>query len=120
MCGGSLAEVHPLGEGPPGYVAILEGQCRGSSPGIVAATFDHPAHSGFSFGVYVPDEVSSCTADINCSGRVGLPDLALLLSSFGLCDNSTLFFPAADFDGSLCVGLEDLVVLLAEFNSECP
>ena len=55
--------------------------------------------------------------DINGDGHVGLSDLALLLSSFGLCSGNAGFNPAADLNGSGCVDLGDLAVLLAHFGT---
>lgn len=55
--------------------------------------------------------------DLDGSGDVGLQDLAILLSSFGVCDGAAGFNAAADIDGDGCVALSDLAILLSNFGS---
>lgn len=61
-----------------------------------------------------------CTGDINEDLSIGLSDLSLLLSSFGLCDGTPGFIAGADLNDTNCVDLTDLSMLLAVFGSDCP
>lgn len=65
---------------------------------------------------------SRCEGDLNGDGAVGLPDLAQLLATFGLCEGSAGYNPNADLtdDCSTCIGLSDLSRLLAVFGTVCP
>src|SRR5262249_17298622 len=56
-------------------------------------------------------------ADIDHDGHIGLSDLALLLSSFGLSMGQTGYNAYADLDGDHTVQLSDLSLLLANFGS---
>ena len=56
-----------------------------------------------------------CVGDISGDGAVGGDDLALLLSSWGLCPASC----AADLNGNGAVGGSDLAILLANWGG-CP
>lgn len=58
--------------------------------------------------------------DLDCDCSVGLSDLALLLSSFGLTSEMEGFQPGADLDGDFQVALPDLALLLSRFGSTCP
>lgn len=60
---------------------------------------------------------SGPVGDIDGDGHVGLSDLALLLSSFGLCNGQPGFNAAADLNANLCVDLSDLAILLANFGT---
>ncbi|MCC6361738.1 MAG: hypothetical protein IT450_23630 [Phycisphaerales bacterium] len=60
-----------------------------------------------------------CTADITGDCQVGLSDLSLLLSTFGLSAGDPGFVAAADFNGNGSVGLEDLAFLLGQFGDIC-
>ncbi len=55
-----------------------------------------------------------CPADLDRSGSVGVPDLLLLLASWGPCKGCP-----ADFDDNNVVGVPDLLVLLANWGP-CP
>lgn len=55
--------------------------------------------------------------DVDGDGDVDLTDLALLLSSFGLCDGAPGYQAGADFDGSGCIELADLATLLSNYGS---
>jgi hypothetical protein len=55
--------------------------------------------------------------DLDGSGDVGLQDLAILLSSFGVCDGAVGYNAAADIDGDGCVALSDLAILLSNFGA---
>ncbi|MBI5864455.1 MAG: PQQ-binding-like beta-propeller repeat protein [Planctomycetes bacterium] len=67
--------------------------------------------------LYAIDLVSAVPGDVDGDGHVNLSDLALLLSSFGLCAGDAGFSAAADFDASGCVELADLAILLTNFGS---
>jgi hypothetical protein len=64
--------------------------------------------------------VASCPADIDGDGIIGINDLSLLLSSFGLCHGQAGFRQAADLVPDRCIGLSDLAALLAQFGTACP
>lgn len=55
-----------------------------------------------------------CPADLNGDGEIGLSDLAILLSNFGVVGPSP-----ADINGDGGVNLADLALLLASFGSAC-
>ncbi len=61
------------------------------------------------------DRMNHCGGDLNNDGVISLPDLAILLSHFGL--------PATDSQGDLdrdgVVGLSDLALMLSVFGLEC-
>ncbi|MFN0137809.1 MAG: hypothetical protein ACKVS9_17025 [Phycisphaerae bacterium] len=57
-------------------------------------------------------------ADLNCDGRVDLPDLATLLSHFGTPSGASR--ADGDLDGDGDVDLPDLALLLAGFGANCP
>ena len=61
-----------------------------------------------------------CVGDLDRDGHVGLSDLAMLLSSYGLCEGDPGFLPEAHLDGDGCVGLPDLASLLASYGQPCP
>jgi hypothetical protein len=54
--------------------------------------------------------------DVDGDGDVDLTDLALLLSSFGLCEGDPGFNPDANFDDDMCVTLNDLTFLLSNYG----
>lgn len=58
-----------------------------------------------------------CPGDIDGDRSVGLTDLALLLSNFGLSDVSP---NSGDLDGDMDVDLTDLATLLTQFGTVCP
>lgn len=60
-----------------------------------------------------------CVGDLDRDGDVDLADLALLLSSYGLCAGDPGFVPAADLDHDGCVDLADLATLLANYGTVC-
>lgn len=57
--------------------------------------------------------------DFDGSGTIDLPDLSLLLGTFGNCVGDDGFVCAADLDFSGCVDLADLSRLLAGFGGPC-
>lgn len=60
-----------------------------------------------------------CQGDINGDARVGLTDLAFMLSALGACNGESAYDAAADIDHDGCVRLEDLLVLLDAFGTIC-
>lgn len=64
-------------------------------------------------GLLAIQPVDDCPTDLNDSGHVGLPDLGIMLTAFGLTG-------AGDVDGDLDTDLADLGALLADFDSACP
>ena len=75
--------------------------------------------SGYNGEIWRMDGLPNAGAqgDVNGDGHVDLSDLAMLLSSFGLCSGDAGFNAAADFDASGCVELADLALLLANFGA---
>jgi 6-phosphogluconolactonase (cycloisomerase 2 family) len=61
-----------------------------------------------------------CVGDLDGDGTIGLTDLAILLSSYGLCEGDPQYVPEADLDDDGCVGLPDLAALLARYGQSCP
>ncbi len=62
-----------------------------------------------------PDCQVCCLADLDCDGDVGVPDLLILLGSWGPCPAP----PApcdADLDCDGSVGVSDLLILLGEWG----
>jgi hypothetical protein len=61
-----------------------------------------------------------CLGDFDADGVVSLPDLALLLSEYGIvtCDPFGCRYDVEGNDGD--VDLTDLAVLLSRFGTECP
>lgn len=59
----------------------------------------------------VPVDPTISTADLDCSGEVGVNDLLILLLSWGPCDGCL-----ADLDGDHVVGVSDLLLLLADWS----
>jgi hypothetical protein len=55
-------------------------------------------------------------SDINASGGVGAPDLAALLSAWGLSDRTRRSMRAADLNNDGQVGAADLAVLLSDWT----
>ncbi len=53
-----------------------------------------------------------CPADLDDSGDVGFPDLLMVLSAWGPCDEDC----PEDLDGSKDVGFDDLLLLLAAWG----
>jgi 6-phosphogluconolactonase (cycloisomerase 2 family) len=64
--------------------------------------------------------VPPCVGDLDGDGTVGLTDLAILLSSYGLCDGDPDYVPEADLDDDDCITLSDLALLLANYGRICP
>ncbi len=58
--------------------------------------------------------------DVDGNGLVDLGDLALLLSSYGLCEGDEGYNAAADFDNDDCITLADLATLLSRYGQSCP
>ncbi len=54
-----------------------------------------------------------CNLDGDNPPHVGLSDLAILLSSYGLCADDPGYIEEADINCSGCVGLADLATLLS-------
>lgn len=54
--------------------------------------------------------------DVDGDGHITITDLALLLSSFGMCAGDAGFNANADCDDDDCVGLADLAILLSRFG----
>ena len=63
--------------------------------------------------------VYECIGDLDGDGDVDLADLAILLSSYGLCEGEAGFVPGADLDGDACVELADLATLLSYYGAVC-
>jgi hypothetical protein len=63
--------------------------------------------------------VNQCIGDLDGDNDVDLADLAILLSSYGLCAGEPGFIPEADIDGNGCVNLADLAVLLSHYGETC-
>lgn len=61
-----------------------------------------------------------CVGDLDGDNDVDLADLALLLSSYGLCDGDPGYLPAADLEPDGCVNLADLALLLSNYGAPCP
>ncbi|MBU0616591.1 MAG: hypothetical protein KKI02_02625, partial [Planctomycetes bacterium] len=64
-------------------------------------------------------EFSRC-ADFDGSGTVDLPDLAYLLSQYGICIGDFVYFDCQcdlNFDG--CINLPDLAILLSLYGGPC-
>ncbi len=67
----------------------------------------------------------ACPGDIDGDGVVDLSDLAVLISSYGLCAGETGFVRQADFTGDGdhpdgCVDLADLALLLSNYGCGSP
>lgn len=60
-----------------------------------------------------------CDGDVDGDGAVGLPDLSLLLASFGAQLDEVEYEGHADFNQNESVGLEDLATLLSAFGEPC-
>ncbi len=58
-----------------------------------------------------------CPASIDGDAQVGLPDLAILLSHFGMASGAT--FRDGDLDGDTDVDISDLAILLGSFGQTC-
>ena len=61
--------------------------------------------------------VAVCFGDLSGDGRVGLPDLAILLSNYGLTGGAT--YEQGDLDGDADVDLTDLATLLGRYGTVC-
>ncbi len=57
------------------------------------------------------DPAPTCPADLNKDESVGVPDLLILIGSWGPCESCT-----ADFDASGAVGVPDLISLLSAWG----
>jgi len=60
--------------------------------------------------------IGRAPGDLDGDGDVDLADLAVMLSTFGLCDGDAGFVVPADINNDGCVGLDDLATLLANFG----
>lgn len=61
---------------------------------------------------------NDCPADLNGNGTIGIEDLTILLSHFGMASGAS---PAdGDLDSDDDVDLADLAALLAAFGTACP
>lgn len=60
-----------------------------------------------------------CAGDVDHDGDVDLSDLAILLSSYGLCEGDDGFVAEADLDNDGCVDLADLATLLSHYGTVC-
>ncbi|MCA9244089.1 MAG: hypothetical protein KDA32_09055 [Phycisphaerales bacterium] len=78
-----------------------------------------PGEQYYAYTLVSPCPVAGCTADLNDDCRVGLEDLAGLLSAFGTTAADANFIAGADLDGSGTVDLSDLAGLLAQFGQDC-
>lgn|GEM_PF-1630716 len=76
------------------------------------------AHPGGEMRGQIEFPVTACIADLDGDGVISLPDLAILLSNFGL--GSGAQYCDGDFDGDGDVDLTDLSVQLSRFGSACP
>ncbi|MCZ6494030.1 MAG: hypothetical protein O6933_08125 [Planctomycetota bacterium] len=102
---------------PLGACCRPDGTCQITGQRFCENTFD---------GTYQGDGVKcqdiSCTrpcpADLSGDGEVGILDLLVLLSNWGLCPNSPAPCPA-DLNGDSAVGILDLLELLANWGP-CP
>ncbi|MCC6357793.1 MAG: hypothetical protein IT450_03540 [Phycisphaerales bacterium] len=65
-----------------------------------------------------PDDCE-CLGDMNGDHQVSIVDLAVFLSSFGLCTGQPGFNAAADYDGNGCVSLSDYTCFLGRFGGNC-
>lgn len=84
----------------------------------VVGSWAHHENGLYSGAAYVFEDVlEAIPGDIDGDRDVDLSDLALLLSSFGLCDGDAGFNAAADLDASGCVELGDLTALLSHFGA---
>lgn len=69
------------------------------------------------FRVTLPD-CASCVGDLTCDQTVGLADLTVVLSHFGVPSGATREDGDLDADGD--VDLSDLTILLSQFGRTCP
>lgn len=95
--------------------------CNGN--GIVDSDDISSGRSPDANGNGVPDECDPsepCPEDLNGDGLVGLPDLSLLLDSFGTSLGDPGYNPGADLDASGTVDLADMSRLLEVFGTACP
>lgn len=123
---GSFRQVGGL---PISYLARWDGVGWHSTEGTYnAAISTIEFHSGslFSGGTYTAGpgnstcisrlEILGPLSDLTGDHRVGVDDLAILLSQFGL---DTPTEPSADLDSNGVVNLSDLAILLSEFGQQC-
>lgn len=104
-----LREIAPEvdGGGFGEHVTIRGGVAVVSAPsGLRVTAYEAPE------GVVVPP----CPGDIDGSGSIGLGDLNLVLSGFGM---PASFDPRADVDGSGTIDLGDLNIVLQGFGAGC-
>lgn len=79
----------------------VNGEPDGTSGGMSGAAF-----------VYTTNGPAHCPADFNCDNKVGINDLAFLLSYYGYTNRSP-----ADVDGDLDTDIDDLTIMLSVFGS---
>ncbi len=61
-----------------------------------------------------------CPGDLNGDEVRDLSDLNVILTRFGVCDDSPSFAPAADLHPDGCINLDDLALMLRVFGVSCP
>lgn len=111
-------EIHLIGGEPSNASPVfLSRACNQSSPGTASATFQEPALSGWSWGVFLVQWPPRwCEADFDCDREVGVSDLAILLASFGVCDTEPNYNPLVDMNLDNCVNIRDLALFLSQFG----
>ncbi|MFN0137517.1 MAG: dockerin type I domain-containing protein [Phycisphaerae bacterium] len=97
------------------YLAYVTYSSRLETPdagfgGTSSVIFDMTTRADFTTGG------GALPGDVDGDGDVDLTDLAILLSSFGLCSGAGGFDARADFHGDNCVNLTDLATLLTNFG----
>lgn len=114
------AVVFRLSDAPPDalWLAVFGGP--EDVLGVISSTRAHPSIVGDDWVLVLDaDATPTCAWSVDSDLDVDLDDLALLLTSFGLCANEPGFLLRADKNRDGCVDLADLVVLLAHFNLPC-
>lgn len=102
----------------PGVAAVaLHSRGDGMTLAAAARFETTPPLDSYRIGLTRLGAPPATLGDADGDGDVDLSDLALLLSTFGLCGGDPGFLAAADFDASGCVELSDLATLLAGFGS---